>query len=73
VIRQGNWKLHEYFEDSDVELYDLRLDLAESQNLATIYPAKADSLLQELRNWRKVMEAPVPIQPNPNFIAVGTE
>ena len=33
VIRKGNWKLHEYFEDNSLELYQLNNDLGERKNL----------------------------------------
>ncbi|MBK8503334.1 MAG: sulfatase [Saprospiraceae bacterium] len=73
VIRQGNWKLHEYFEDGVVELFDLGLDLSESHNLISDYPEMADSLLQELRSWRKQMKAPVPLRRNPKFVEIGMQ
>lgn len=67
VMRKGQWKLHEYFEDGAVELYDLAHDPGERHNLARENPAKADELLAELRAWRQRTHAPVPQEPNPYY------
>jgi arylsulfatase A-like enzyme len=71
VIRRGNWKLHEYFEDGGIELYHLGRDLSEQHNLITIYPEVADSLMHELRRWRQKMNAPVPIRHNLKYSGIG--
>jgi len=34
ALRQGKWKLHEYFEDGRVELYDLEADIGERKQVA---------------------------------------
>ncbi|MDP6443109.1 MAG: sulfatase [Pirellulaceae bacterium] len=67
AIRQGNWKLIEYFEDGGVELFDLAEDLGEQTNLAEKNPEKAAELLASLRKWRKSTSAPVPTTPNPRY------
>ncbi|MEO0341395.1 MAG: sulfatase, partial [Bacteroidota bacterium] len=41
VIRYGDWKLHEYFEDGGLELYNLKKDPGESNNLAEVKKGKA--------------------------------
>lgn len=33
VIRYGDWKLHEYFDDGSLELYNLKEDIGETINL----------------------------------------
>ena len=38
VIRSGKWKLHEYFEDGGIELYDLESDPGERNNLVDAHP-----------------------------------
>ncbi|MEE9368389.1 MAG: hypothetical protein V3V05_05945 [Pontiella sp.] len=63
VIRSGTWKLHEYFEDGRIELYDLNSDISERVNLAAIHPEKAARMHPLLREWREVMNAPVPTEP----------
>lgn len=69
VMRYGRWKLHEYFEDGTLKLYDLENDPGESLNLAGEMPEKLDSLHQVLRSWRKQVNAPVPTQRNPLYDA----
>lgn len=68
AIRLGNWKLIQYFENNDVELYDLKSDVSEKRNLATSHPAKTKELLNLLISWRKKTGAPVPTTMNPNYI-----
>jgi len=67
VIRKGKWKLHEYFEDSKIELYNLETDLREQNNLSIENPAKVKELYKELEDWRKKTNAPIPKELNPNF------
>ena len=67
IIRHGRWKLHQYFEDGAIELYDLENDISESQNLAIRNPEKANELLSELRTWQSEINAPVPTKRNPRY------
>ncbi|MBD0832130.1 sulfatase [Aestuariibaculum sp. TT11] len=67
VIRYGKWKLHYYFEDNDIELYNLEDDISESNNLALIHPRQANKLLKRLKKWWKKTDAPIPKTLNPNF------
>ncbi|NNE94112.1 MAG: sulfatase [Verrucomicrobiales bacterium] len=69
VIRQGDWKLHEYFESGELELYNLKEDIGETKNLAKSNPEKAGELHAALREWRAEIKAPVPTEPNPAFDA----
>lgn len=69
VIRQGKWKLHEYFEDGALELYNLEEDIGEKNNLAKVKPEKAQELYQLLRNWRNKNNAAIPSKPNPSYDA----
>jgi len=66
IIRRGDWKLHQYFEDGAIELYNLRADIGERNNLANTDPLRAKELLKEMVAWRKNTGAPVPRDPNPN-------
>jgi arylsulfatase A-like enzyme len=67
IIRHGDWKLHEYFEDGELELYNLREDIGEQSNLADAQPETTKRLHQELRAWRRETSAPVPAEPNPQY------
>jgi arylsulfatase A-like enzyme len=67
IIRQGRWKLHEYFEDGELELYDLIADPGEKNNLVRTRPEKANQLHEQLMAWRQSTGAPVPTEANPNY------
>jgi arylsulfatase A-like enzyme len=71
IIRLGDWKLHQYFEDGGLELYNLKQDISESTNLAKKNPQKTAQLLKELEQWRKQINAPVPTKPNPQYNAAA--
>jgi arylsulfatase A-like enzyme len=60
VIRKGRYKLHEYFEDGGLELYDLTDDIRERNNLADKMPEKRDQLHGLMKAWRKKVDAPIP-------------
>jgi arylsulfatase A-like enzyme len=85
VVRQGDWKLHLYHEewqldggrarlDSNqaVELYHLSDDIGERRNLASAQPAKRDELLATLFAWLRSTDALVPTQPNPDYNPAST-
>jgi len=65
-IRQGDWKLLEYLEDKRIELYNLRKDIGEENNLAERMPEKAEELRKRLDAWRKAVAAQMPT-PNPKY------
>ena len=67
AIRFGDWKLIQYFENNDLELYNLKEDIGESTNLAESNPEKLHELLNLLEKWRTDTDAPVPSKPNPEF------
>ena len=69
VIRKGKWKLHEYFEDGALLLYDLEKDPGETTNLADIKHGKLVELKKDLYAWRERVKAPVPTQLNPKYVA----
>ena len=60
AIRSGDWKLQEYFEDGRIELYNLRDDLSQTNNLAQKQPDKAKELHARLAAWRQEIKAPMP-------------
>ncbi len=64
-IHAGDWKLMEYLEDGRLELYNLREDIGEKNNLATANPQKAKELHTKLVAWRKAINAPMPAKNTP--------
>jgi arylsulfatase A-like enzyme len=65
AIREGDWKLLEYFEDQHVELYHLREDPGEQTDLAARQLAQAERLRRRLAEWRQAVGAGLPtINPN---------
>ena len=67
AIRMGDWKLIQYFENNDIELYNLKKDIGEKNNRAKSNPGKVKELLRMLENWRKETNAPVPSELNPEY------
>ncbi len=65
-IRAGDYKLIEFFEDNRIELYNLRDDLGENNNIAKTYSEKAEELKNLLWEWREKVEARIP-EPNPDY------
>ena len=65
-VRCGDYKLIEFFEDNRVELYNLREDVGENNNLAKQKPKIRKQLYDLLLTWRKKVEAKIP-QTNPNW------
>ena len=59
AIRKGDWKLVYRMHTSELELYNLREDIGEHNDLASKYPEKvkemASSLGEKLRNWNAPM------------------
>lgn len=66
IIRKGNWKLIEFLESGETELYDLATDLGESQNLSTEKPSRAQELQAKLDAWRTEVGAD-PMRRNPQY------
>ena len=67
VIRQGDWKLLEFFEDGHRELYNTRSDIGETMDLIDSQPEKAAALTKELHRWQKQVKAAIPSEPNPHY------
>jgi len=65
AIRRGDWKLIEWYEDGRLELYNLRDDLGEANDLATAMPEKARELQKMLADWRRSVGARMPARKEP--------
>ncbi len=69
AIRKGDWKLIERFETNNVELYHIKDDIGEQNDLTTHLPAKATELLTDLKLWQRDTKAVIPKEPNPLYNA----
>ena len=67
VIRRGAWKLHYYYEDNGLELYNLAEDIGERNNLVDEHPEKAQELKKAMDEWIESMNAKIPTEANPEF------
>jgi arylsulfatase A len=66
AIREGDFKLIEFFDDMRVELYNLKDDLGEKKDLAKLMPDKVNQLRERLHAWRKDVGAQMPTK-NPAY------
>ena len=66
AIREGDWKLIEFFEDAHTELYNLALDPGEQYDFASSFAPKAEDLRAKLHDWRASVGAAMP-SPNPDY------
>ncbi|WP_298365777.1 sulfatase [uncultured Lutibacter sp.] len=60
VIRKGDFKLIQFLADGKLELYNLKTDVAESDNLAEKEVEITKNMLTELVEWRKINKVPLP-------------
>jgi len=67
AIRSGNYKLLEFFEDGRLELYNLKKDVGETNDLSDEMPEKTRELHRKLKAWRQQVNAPVPQKKNPEY------
>jgi len=70
VYRDGPWKLIHYYEDNSCELYNLRDDLVEQNDLATAEPQRVATMKRELLEYLQSVRAKFP-QPDPRFSPEG--
>ncbi len=68
AIREGDYKLILFFEENNLELYNIKVDIGEQNNLADEMPERRDQMLQKLRNWWVEVDARFPDgYKGPNF------
>jgi len=60
AIRDGDWKLIEWYEDNSLELYNIPEDVGEKNNLAATHPDKTKAMREKLIAWRKEVNALMP-------------
>ncbi|MFR9651454.1 MAG: sulfatase [Rikenellaceae bacterium] len=61
IIRRGEWKLIYYHEDGRNELYNLHIDIGESEPLNAQYPEIVANMSRELQRWLKSNGAVMPV------------
>ena len=66
AVRNGDFKLIAFFEDSRLELYNLKEDPEEKTNLVLSNPAKAEEMRRQLAAWWMEVRAQLPTA-NPDF------
>jgi len=66
AIREGDFKLIEYFGYDRLELYDLKTDPGEKNDLARTMPENATALRGRLEQWREEVGAATPNR-NPDY------
>lgn len=66
AVRHKDWKLIEFYEEGDLELFNLAEDPNETRNLVDSQPEKTKELLGMLNKWRTDVGAQMPT-PNPNY------
>ena len=66
VVREGDWKLIEQYEDGSLELYNIAKDPSETTDLAAAEPARVAALRGKLEAWRRSVGAET-LKANPNF------
>ncbi|MCP4611625.1 MAG: sulfatase [Planctomycetes bacterium] len=72
AVRMGDYKFLEWFDETisgpanRFELYNLKLDIAEQNDLSKKMPGKTEQLKKLLANWRKKVGAQM-MTPNPNY------
>lgn len=66
AIRQGDYKLLEYFENHTVQLFNLKDDLGEQRDLSRDQPERVRAMTARLHAWQQSVSAAV-MQPNPDF------
>jgi arylsulfatase A-like enzyme len=71
VVRKGKWKLMQFFETGDTELYDLDGDIGETTNVAAENPQVVKGLFADLQAWQTKVHAPIPSEPNEGFDAAA--
>jgi arylsulfatase A len=72
AVRAGDYKLIEWYDesicgpDNEFELYNLKEDIGERNNLAKKTPERVEKLKEMLSNWRREVNAQI-LTPNPNY------
>jgi arylsulfatase A-like enzyme len=66
AVRKGDYKLIEFYEVGKLELYNLKEDIGEKNDLAAKAPEKVKEMQGMLNEWRQRVNAQMPT-PNPEY------
>jgi hypothetical protein len=66
AIRDGDYKLLEYFENGTVQLFNLKDDIGEQNDLSKTDIEKTKELTEKLHQWREKVGAKM-MEPNPDY------
>ena len=66
AVRSGDYKLLEYYEDGRVQLFNLKEDIGEQNDLSDREPGKAAELTEMLHQWRESTGARM-MELNPDY------
>lgn len=66
AIRCGDYKLLEYYENNTVQLFNLKEDIGEMNDLSKSNPDKVSELRDKLHAWRNKISAKM-MSPNPDY------
>ena len=69
AVRCGDYKLLEYYENSTVQLFNLKNDIEEENDLSSQEQEKVKELLEILHNWQKASSAKL-MKPNPVYSTI---
>jgi hypothetical protein len=67
AMREGDFKLIEFYEQGRRELYNVSQDISESTNLADRAPQRVEQMAAQLALWRRAVGAQM-TRPNPDFV-----
>jgi len=62
AIREGDYKLIEFLDNVDLELYNLRTDISETTNLASLNKELTQKMFSKLKKWRTEVHAKMPVK-----------
>ena len=60
AVRDGRYKLLEYYENGTVQLFDLQQDIGEQNDLSKSNPEIVQKLTTKLHSWRREVDAKMP-------------
>ncbi|MEM9368635.1 MAG: sulfatase-like hydrolase/transferase [Planctomycetota bacterium] len=72
AMRQGRWKLIESLETGAAQLYDLDVDIGETENVAADHSEVSKQMIERLQSWRLETNAPMPTEKS-NAVSVPAQ